>query len=121
MKLRNGFVSNSSSSSFVVAVTDKTKVTLQVTVDLKKYADKVCTTEDELRDYFKYEYGDDFQKEDDWASKRFNKCLRAIKDGKKIMLGSFSSDGEEPIEQYLCEVGLPKSPDMDIIESSGGY
>jgi hypothetical protein len=119
MKIRNGFVSNSSSSSFVVAVKDTTKIKLEIDVDLADYADKIIATEQELKDYFEYEYGDDYL-EDSWAADKFKDCLRAIEAGNKVIFGSCDSDGEA-LEQFLCETGIPDSPDIEVIQGDGGY
>ena len=51
MKIREGFVSNSSSTSFVVVVEDNTEIELRIKVDLAKFGD-VLTTEQEVIDYF---------------------------------------------------------------------
>ncbi len=121
MKIRQGFVSNSSSSSFVVAVKDSSKVILTIEVDLNKFADHVLCDEEEVRQYFNDEYEYELKEKEDWVLKRMEQCLQAVKDGKKVLIGSFSSEGEEAVEQFLCENGLPSSPGLDIIESSGGY
>ena len=120
MKLRNGFVSNSSSSSFIVAVKDATKIQLVIEADLEKFADKIITTEEELNKHFEYEWGDEFKDKDEWVMKTYNKCLKAINDGMKVLFGSFSSDGEA-LEQFLCEEGVPDSPGIDVIQGDGGY
>ena len=53
MKIRNGFVSNSSSSSFIVAVKDEesAKTKIQIEVDLSKYASDTIKTIEELDSY----------------------------------------------------------------------
>ena len=56
MKIRTGFVSNSSSSSFIVAAPpqkDSTKVTITIEVDLAEYANTTIKTVEELIEYFK--------------------------------------------------------------------
>lgn len=125
MKVRNGFVSNSSSSSFIVAVDgDKTKVTLTIEVDLadRLFDSKVCRTEEDLRRYFLDElcYLEDELGDEEEGPPKMRECLQALRDGKTLILGSFASD-EAGISAYLCEEGLPESPGMDIIESEGGY
>ena len=120
MKIRNGFVSNSSSSSFIVAVDgDKTKVTLTVEVDLADYG-TVCRTETEVTEMFELDYGTEEMEDEDAMAPTYQKCLQAVRDGKIIILGSFVSD-EPGVEAYLCEEGLPESPGMDIIENDAGY
>ncbi len=116
MKIRSGFVSNSSSSSFIVAANkENTNIKITLETDLKKYG-KVLTTEQEVKDYFIYEYGDDYD------NVAYNSCLSAIKEGKIIIIGSFDSDTDDNLEKYLCNKGIPKNiTNIKIIQNEGGY
>ncbi|MFA7287431.1 MAG: hypothetical protein WC055_00980 [Melioribacteraceae bacterium] len=121
MKSRNFFVSNSSSSSFIVAVNgDNPKVKLEIEVDLRTYSRDTIKTVEELARYFVegYCYSAEEMLEDD----RYNQAKAAIQGGKVILMGSFSSK-EGGVESFLCKNGLNNigSSDMVVIESEGGY
>jgi len=119
MKSRNGFVSNSSSSSFIVATTPERdgKITIRKEINLSSYGTKV-STEEELKKFFKSKYS--FDDEIDL----YTKCLKIIKSGKVIFFGDFNDeDGSE--EAFLCNNGLQditeETPEIEIIESEAGY
>jgi hypothetical protein len=127
MKIRKGFVSNSSSSSFVVAVGKEAKVTLTIEADLARFANEIIVTMDDLERYMLDEWGwgscntlDLILADSDYARRVYEESKVAIEAGKWVLFGSFSSDGEV-LEQLLCEWGVPESPGIDVIESQGGY
>ena len=126
MKIRNGFVSNSSSSSFIVAKNQSLdlKVRIEIEVDLNDYVDKKATTIEELITCFEDCYGLDarYMLEDP----RYVAAKKVIGEGKTVYFGSFSSETGSASEKLLCDeglhgVGLTHSGNMDIIESEGGY
>lgn len=114
MKIRSGFVSNSSSSSFIVVADKKnTKMKITFEVDLTCFGKSISTPE-ELKELFKYYELDD---------PSFLKAKDAIKKGKIVIHGSFCDSGNA-IETFLCENGLKsdaKNPNIEIIESNGRY
>jgi len=131
MKIREGLVSNSSSTSFMVIVADKkkTKVRLSFEVDLGDYADKNITTIEELNYYFICDYGnvdsdptaeiEKVLKENSFLKERYENAKRGIEQGKVILIGRFSSEGE-PEEQFLYEYGIEQmagcSEDVEILK-----
>jgi hypothetical protein len=121
MKTRFGYVSNSSSSSFIVATTPERdgKITIRKEIDLSDYGTKV-STEEELKKFFKSRYSFD----DEFFIDLYTKCLKIIESGKVIFFGDFSDeDGFE--EAFLCNNGLrditEETPEIEIIESEAGY
>jgi len=89
MKARLGFVSNSSSSSFIVAIRpgqDKAVVTLTI------------SSAEELEGWAKGQ---------SWLdAESLGKCLKAIKGGKVVLVGGFSSDGGNDLSRLMYERGL---------------
>jgi len=127
MKIRCGFVSNSSSSSFVVAIGDKSEVTLTIKADLSRFADVTISTIEELDEYIIDEWGwskantiDAIIADSQYAKRVYEGAREAIEGGKRVLFGRLSSDGEA-LEQFLCYQGIPESPGIDIIQSEGGY
>lgn len=125
MKTRHGFVSNSSSSSFIVGVKNgETKITIPIEVDLSKYHSKIIKTKDELDDYFIDYYGYKTLKEllenDNCVLELYNKSLDILNKGETVIAGDFASDGD-PLEAFLCENGFTESENITIIKNADGY
>lgn len=88
MKIRNGFVSNSSSSSFIVAVEDSNKP-LKISINVENECDTIRTLE-ELKNCDHYKYDDD----DELAeNEEYQNAVKAISEGK--ILKFFSASNED--------------------------
>lgn len=130
MKLRVGFVSNSSSSSFIISSPNKRmkSTKISIPVDLNQYVYHTASTEEELLRWFKDNYYDDMSDienvEDSWSKRTFLKCLEEIKQGRTVHFGSASDECTSPEETFLCYngfKGVDFDEDVQVIEGEGGY
>lgn len=123
MKTRHGFVSNSSSSSFIVSVKKGTKPIVSFDVDLTEFG-KVIKTEKELKAFWKsYYYASD---EIELAEDSFyQSSLKEIKNGRYVVIGQFSDNGTGALETFLCDAGIEAGnydkKNMTVIENEAGY
>lgn len=91
MKTRNGFISNSSSSSFIISSTlENFNITIPVKIDLSELGETI-KTEEELNslfyDIYGYSHKEDQNKKAAKEQKEdYEKCLKDIKNGKTIYL-----------------------------------
>jgi hypothetical protein len=110
LKIRNGFVSNSSSSSFILAWKGDLKKELEKAFGfkkeypiqfkgndfVKKFIEAISFTENgiSIKDLHD-QYGDD---DEDWPN---HQVLKWMNDGYKVGLGDFSDDRDD-VETFLC-------------------
>ena len=124
MKIRSGFVSNSSSSSFILA-SDKQldEMTITVTFKLGSIVEETLKTKDDVYRYAfnRWVWGDKsleetFQKDPDSKS-MYEAALKAIEEGKTVFTGSSSNVGYGIAEQMLFDQGFSEqNEDLIVIE-----
>ena len=122
MKTRTGFVSNSSSSSFIISAPAKEKPSASVRIEIENFVEDTIKTQEELEQYMIDQYGDDWNK-DDYSKKIGSKMLNQIKRGNIVYVCSASSEGDSAMGQYLANNGLGELTDMNflVISDDGGY
>ena len=108
MKVRNGFVSNSSSSSFIVIADKGKELKASLKVDLSKMVDTVLRTQEDVCKYIvKKSWSDESFSaliKDKYIKKEYDEMMSYINDGKEVHVGSFCSD-DDPLSGYLYEYG----------------
>jgi hypothetical protein len=117
MKTRNGFVSNSSTSSFIVALKPecKGKITITVEVNLANFARSVINNVEDLNTYFKENFSDDYLEVNSWSNEKYLAAKKALENGKVVFAGRICSDGEG-VEQFLYDQGIKKLADAEKVE-----
>ena len=125
MKTRTGFVSNSSSSSFVIG--SKTpKVKIVVELDLEEFCEKSIKTKEELIEYYISEVDayccKNLSEYFEYKGKKeaYDKAFKEIEKGNVVYIIEASSENyDNPIERVLYDngfTGLQVSSDVTIIE-----
>ena len=118
MKIKADFVTNSSSTNFILASKEPLKdVEMCITVDMSKFVEDTIENLEQLE---RYAHENDMDEDDpDIIDMR-----AAIKEGKKIYLLSVSDDDLSGVEAYLCRNGLDDvvfPQGVDVIQGDGGY
>ena len=118
MKIRNGFVSNSSSSSFCISYKKGQMPRKIVTIDLTEFEDKKIKTAEELKEYvLEQSCFDDIKtmlREDDFWAKKYKDMLLAITNDEELMICQVHSDSENGLEQYIYNKGIGVVTDCQV-------
>lgn len=106
MKTRSGFVSNSSSSSFIIAgpVDQLRDGVLAIPVKLSTIVDKVFTDEESLAKYFVREYGKNWREDDgEWLAQRYDDAVAELRAGNAVAIGNFSNEDDNPVSHLFYD------------------
>lgn len=124
MKIRQGFVSNSSSSSFMIALDANAEpiIKLQIEVNLTScWNSKKISDLKELDEYFWQEYhfdnkSDRIRFDNKWLANQYDEAKAAIEKGKKIYIGEVSSEDDNAVSNFIYENGLNAFVNQNEIE-----
>ena len=120
MKIRSGFVSNSSSSSFVIAVdADKMNLLLvddglDITVDFDKIG-TACRTVQQLDQWFTEDYG---EVPEDGDSLEYDNAKAAIELGRVVVFAS-AGNYRDPLYGVLGRLSVKDVPGVTVLFVDG--
>jgi len=131
MKIRQGWVSNSSSSSFLIAwrdgdLVDKLEDALKISRShpfsgfMREIAEKVAGSGDEItteKDLKKFAAEHYIEEGDD----EYGRMKDLLVEGWSVRVGEWSDDNYDGIEQFLCNNDFNVDRKDLIVEHSGGY
>jgi hypothetical protein len=121
MKIRSGFVSNSSSSSFIIS-SKNDKLTLTLTLQISEIVDKVIANKEELDEYFLYEYGYNQTLEElleeEYYKEKYNVCMNALKEGGKLYFGDVSNEDYDSIGSFIYQNGFNGEKNFEVIQDT---
>jgi hypothetical protein len=115
MKTRQSFVSNSSSSSFILAVEPEVKeITAKIQIELDSICDskKAITSIEQFEKYLLEESGEEslevMLKDRDWWKKIYDAGIKALESGKVLRTGYVTNEGSNPenLELFIYDKGL---------------
>ena len=124
MKTRVGFVSNSSSSSFIASVLPGTKkFKIMIEVDPNEVGLKRIRNEQELNAYLLghcYKTIEEAIRGHAFTLKEYNAYLAELHKGYHLLMGTVTNEGEPGAEYVLAEIPFESAdPDVHILSEQG--
>lgn len=119
MKMRNGFVSNSSSSSFILALNSK-NMNIIVQVPVADIADVVSSDYDEIVQYLCNDrgYKDEAGLRRDGYGRILDSIKEELEEGKFIALGDISSEDDNALMSFMYDYGIPRTHGINVLEGN---
>jgi len=119
MKTRTGFVSNSSSSSFILSIDKDAPRTTRIEAPIPG---DVIKTEAKLKKYFEDQWGWEIKDAGGWeqflvgekhesTASNYQEALRELQKGRVLLVGDVGSENDSPIDQLLYATGFEGSID----------
>lgn len=114
MKMRSGFVSNSSSSSFIIATEPgEGPPAITVTMSLESVLTETFKTKEELDKHIFQDYGwgdnptiESILESEDYIKDWYNASVKALEEGKVVYWGSGSNEDYDAVSQFIYAGGL---------------
>lgn len=100
MKMRCGFVSNSSSSSFILSCEKDTKIKLTIEVDLAEFAELITADKERIKQFIKESYFDSY------VIPLQEKIFKEIDKGKEIYICKVSTHYGDKLQSFIYDQGL---------------
>ena len=134
MKTRQGFVSNSSSSSFILSAKSNQKLgKIKIEADVSELVEEEIASVPALKEYYidNYLFNDDteitldncekyIEEEDGYIWEQYNKCKKAIEAGNVVFMRECSNDGDNPLSNFIynsSDEDFKVGEEVTIVES----
>jgi hypothetical protein len=120
---RKGWVSNSSSSSFIISTKENKSLKVMVEMDLSKCVEETLTTKEEVEKYVIYQHGwgdttlKEVLKDSEYIEEQYNDMIKAIDNCEVVYVLSGSSDDyDDPVGSYLYNNGVKGFQGINVID-----